>query len=342
MATSSRGTDPPLERTLFDEPYRFDFFQAVRLLERLLPERARVGVEARPAREVVRFLSKLSLVFPPSTIDRLEPSTDPAKAPRMTVAFLGLTGPSGVLPHVYTELLMQRERAGDRTLIDFLDLFNHRLISLFYRAWEKHHVVVAHERGEDDRFARYLFALMGLGIPPLRGRNSFPDVALLSYSGFFARRHRPAVVLESLLSDVFEAPVAVEQFFGHWLHLSPGDRSTIGANGANNSVGVSMVVGERVWDEQGSIRIRLGPLKFEQFRSFLPDGSAYRHLAELVRLFIGPELDFDVQLVLEAAEVPGCRLTSAPGEGIRLGRFAWPKNRQLGRDPDEAVFRARV
>jgi type VI secretion system protein ImpH len=342
MATESRGTDPPLERTLFEESYLFDFFQAVRLLERLYPDRSPVGGEAPPGREIVRFLAKLSLVFPPSSIDRIEPSQEPESAPKMTVAFLGLTGPSAVLPQVYTELLLQRQRAGDRTLADFLDLINHRLISLFYRAWEKHHVIVAHERGRDDRFARYLFALMGLGLPSLRDRQTFPDEALLSYAGFFARRHRPAVVLESLLGDVFDIPVAVEQFFGHWLALQPCDRSTIGADGAHNALGVSMVVGERVWDEQGSIRLRLGPLSFDQFRSFLPDGAAHRHLAELVRLFVGAELDFDIQLVLKAPEVPDCRLTAAPGQGVRLGRYAWTKNRPLGHDADEAVFRAKV
>jgi type VI secretion system protein ImpH len=346
MATPSRAPDPPLERTLVEEAYRFDFFQAVRLLERLLPDRSPVGGEAPPAREVVRFLTKLSLAFPPSAIDRIEPPREPGAEPtsphKMTVSFLGLTGPSSVLPHVYTELLLERRRAGDRTLADFLDLINHRLVSLFYRAWEKHHVVVAHERGADDRFAHYLFALIGLGTPPLRDRQSFPDVSLLTYSGFFARRQRPAVVLESLLGDVFGMPVAVEQFVGHWLALEPGDRSTIGTSGANNALGVSMVVGDRVWDEQGSIRIKIGPLTFDQFATFQPDAPSHRHLAELVRLFVDAEFDFDLQLILKADEVPDCRLTSAPGQGVRLGRFAWTKNRPISRDPADAVFRARV
>jgi type VI secretion system protein ImpH len=346
MATESRRPDAPLalERLLFAEAYRFDFFQAVRLLERLAGDSVPIGSEGPPRREAVRFRTERSLVFPASAIKSLEPQTSegPSRAPNMTVAFLGLTGPSGVLPHVYTELLLERARAGDRTLADFLDLINHRLISLFYRAWEKHHVIVAHEKGVADPFAGYLFALMGLGIPPLRDRHSFRDRSLLKYAGIFARRHRPAVVLEALLRDVFELPATVEQFVGHWLALEPGDRSTIGAAGANNALGVSLVVGERVWDEQGSIRVRLGPLSFDQFRSFLPDGPAYRHLTELVRLFVDAEFDFDVQLVLKDEEVPRCRLTSAPAQGARLGRFAWLKARPLGRDADDAVFRSRV
>jgi type VI secretion system protein ImpH len=342
MATESRGADPPLEHTLFSEAYRFDFFQAVRLLEQLAGSRTPLGGEGPPAREAVRFLTKLSLAFPPSAIDRIEPPREPDAPPQMTVAFLGLTGPSGVLPQVYTELLLERRRAGDRTLAEFLDMINHRLIALFYRAWEKHHVIVAHERVGDDPFAKYVFALLGLGIPPLRNRHSFPDIALLKYAGIFARRHRSAVVLEALLGDVFGLPVAVEQFVGRWLALEPSDRSTIGAAGANNALAVSMVLGARVWDEQGSIRIRLGPLSLAQFQSFLLGGPGFRHLTELVRLFVDAELDFDVRLVLKAGEVPDCRLSSDPARGARLGRFAWVKARPLSRDPDDAVFRSRV
>jgi type VI secretion system protein ImpH len=343
MATESRGADASLEHTLFAEAYRFDFFQALRLLERLFGRRTPVGGEGPPARDVVRFLTKLSLAFPASAIDRIEPPPPGSNAPpRMTVAFLGLTGPSAVLPHVYTELLLERKRAGDRTLADFLDMINDRLIALFYRAWEKHHVIIAHERGDDDAFARYLFALIGLGIAPLRNRHSFPDITLLKYAGIFARRHRPAVVLEALLGDVFGLPIAVEQFVAHWLALEPSDRSTIGTAGAHNKLGISLVLGDRVLDEQGSIRVRLGPLSLEQFQSFLPGSSSFLHLTELVRLFVDAELDFDVQLVLKASEVPDCRLGSDPAQGARLGRFAWLKAHPLRRDPDDAVFRARV
>jgi type VI secretion system protein ImpH len=327
---------------LFEEGYRFDFFQAVRLIERLFSDRRPVGGEDHPAREVVRFLTRSSLAFPPSAIDQVDPPREPDAPASMTVSFLGLTGPSGVLPYVYSELLLERRRAGDRTLADFLDLINHRLISLFYRAWEKHHVFVAHERGDKEGFERHLFSMIGLGTPPLRDRLSFPDRALLSYVGFFARRQRPAVVLEALLRDVFTRPVTVEQFSGQWLAIEPGDRSIIGSAGANNALGVSLIVGDRVWDEQGKIRVRIGPLSFIEFRSFLPDGASQRHLADLVRLFIDSELDFDVQLVLRADEVPDCRLASAPGLGAQLGRFSWLRSKPMSHDADDAVFRARA
>ena len=341
MAAPDRRTDPPLEQALFEEPYRFDFFQAVRLLGHLRPDRAPVGREAHPAREVARFLTHLSLSFPASSIHQLEPAPEDAP-PEMTVAFLGLTGPMGVLPHAYTELLMDRVRAGDRTAAAFLDLFNHRLISLFFRAWERVRPPLAFERGEDDRFSSYLFDLIGLGSGPLRDRHEFSDASLLFYSGHFAQRHRPAVALEALLNESFGLPVAVIQFVGRWLRLEPDDLSTLGASGRHNQLGSSFVLGARTWDEPGKFRLRVGPLDFPRFLSLLPDGPTFRPLAQMARLFVDAEFDFDLQLVLRAADVPPCRLSSAPGAGARLGRYAWLTSRTVTADVDDAVFPAGV
>ena len=314
---------------LFDEPYRFDFFQAVRLLGRLHPDRSPVGSGGAPGREWARFHARLSLTFPPSSVHSLEPSGDADEPPAMTVAFLGLVGPSGVLPRVYTELVMERRRAGDRTPAAFFGIFEHRAVSLFYRAWEKHHFIVARERGGLDPLTGCVFDLVGLGRGPLRDRHEFPDDALLFYAGLFAQRHRPAVALEALLRDYFEVPVTVEQFAGRWLRLAPGDRSTVGASGEHNGLGVSTVLGRKVWDEQGMIRVRLGPLTFKEFLAHQPDGPASLPVAQLVRIYVDWALDYPLQLVLRADVVPACRLTPGPRAGPRLGRYAWLKSKDF-------------
>ena len=185
MATPRGGSDAPLERKLAEEPFRFDFFQAVRLLRRLRAGRSRVGAEGPPRVEAVRFRTARGLAFPASALHRLEPPAEPGDPPALTVAFMGLTGPLGVLPHAYTDQVSERVRAGDGTLAAFLDLFNHRLISLFYRAWSKHRLAVLEERGDAGRLADYLLALIGLGLDPGRSadRHAFPDAALLFLAG---------------------------------------------------------------------------------------------------------------------------------------------------------------
>ncbi len=340
MATPVGREVPPVERTLFEEPFRFDFFQAVRLLERLAPGLRAVGREGPARREVARFGAARGLAFPASAIQALDGSGEGPAA--MTVGFMGLTGPMGVLPHSYTEMVVERQRAGDRTLAAFLDLFNHRLISLFYRAWEKYRPGLAYERGADDPFAGAIDSLIGLGMEPLRGRHAFPDAAPRFYAGLFAQRHRSAVMLERLLREYFGLPVEVLQFQGRWLRLDPADRSRLGASNRNNQMGVSLVVGERVRDEQGRFRLRLGPLTIRQFRALSPEGPAFRALVEMTRLYVDAELDFDVQLVLLASDVPDCRLGAGDGPGARLGRDAWLKVGPLSADADEAVHASGV
>lgn len=336
MAAAGRGTGSPLTQLLFDEPYRFEFFQAVRLLERLNPGRGPVGRDGDPREEAARFRAHASLSFPPSQIRRIDEGEGGGGAPEMTVAFMGLVGPLGVLPQHYTELVAERARYGDTALGEFLGLFEHRMLSLFYRAWEKHRVTAAHERGEFDQFTEYLFDLIGLGTRGLRGRTAVPDQALLLYGGLIAQRPHSASAVGAVLSDYFGAPARVEQFAGQWLGLEEGDRTRLGA--ANSRLGVDAVAGARVWDDQSKFRCRFGPLNFAQFRAFLPAGTAFRPAAELVRLLAGLEFDFDFQLVLRAEEVPGCVLSTGAAERPLLGWSTWLKTRDFAGDDSQVVL----
>lgn len=337
MATESRGTDHSLAGVLFDEPYRFDFFQAVRLLERIYPERRPVGRESEPSQEVARFRTRASLAFPPSEIHQLsaDPSDD-VRPPQMMVAFMGLTGPQGVLPHHYTELLIERARYKDTALWDFLDIFNHRVISLFYRAWEKHRFPVAYERGEEDCFTEYLFGLIGMGTSGLRGRMSFSDQALLFYGGLFAQRPHSASAIEAILGDYLGETVQVEQFAGQWLRLDDDSVTRLGK--ANSELGVNTVAGERVWDTQSKFRLKFGPLTLTSFSAMLPVGSAFKPAADFTRLLAGLELDFDVQLILKKKEVPSCILTTGAKRRPMLGWTSWLKSHAFNEDDSQVVL----
>jgi type VI secretion system protein ImpH len=381
MATASRGTSTAVnsERTtlaarLFEEGFAFDFFQAVRLLERLAPDRCPIGRAGPPQAEVVRLRAHLSLSFPPSPIYDIQPASADLPVPIMTVTFLGLTGPSGILPQHYTELLIRLEREGKgpekSALRAWLDLFNHRLLSLFWRSWEKYRFYIHYERGEHDgpepdAFTQALFSLVGLGLPALRNRlrvacreetaagmrerplARIDDRSLLHYSGFFAHRPRCAAALEALLRDYFGFDVQVRQFQGQWLRLEPVNQSRLGPAGSNCELGVNLVAGDRVWDVQCKFRVRLGPLRYAAFNEFLPDRSplptrkAFFLLVHLVRLYVGPELDFDVQLVLKAEDVPECLLSADPANGPRLGWNTWVRSQALRCDAEDAIFEGR-
>jgi type VI secretion system protein ImpH len=336
MATKSRRADPPLAQELFEEAYRFEFFQAVRLLERIEPQRKAVGRDADPASECVRFRTHQTLSFPPGEIQEItvDDTRDKETAPEMAVNFMGLTGPLGILPHHYTQLLMDRIRYRDTALWNFLDIFNHRMISFLFRVWEKHRFPIAYERGDLDQFTGFLFSLVGMGTSGLRGRLSFPDQALVFYGGQIAQRPHSASAVAAILGDYFNLQVELEQLAGQWLLL--GENATrLGAD--NSALGLSAVAGTRVWDTQSKFRIRLGPLKLWQLKQLLPSGSAYKPLRQLSRLLVGLEFDFDAQLILEADEVPAAKLSAAE-DGSRLGWTSWLKTRTFDLDDEQLVL----
>lgn len=356
---------------LHREGSRFTFFQAVRLLERLLPERALVGGVATPRSEIVRFRAHLSLAFPGTEIvqpraggagrgearnsyvilpARGHPSAprkelaDASQAPQpaqMTVAFLGLTGPQSTLPYHYTELLLERVlRYRDHTLRDFLDIFNHRLVSLFYRAWAKHRPLLSFERravgrmtegaaSPVDDWERFLCSLIGLGTEGLGAQLSFPARGLLAYAGPLAQRPRSASTLEKLLRDALSEPkLRVLEFIGQQYELPIESQACLGEH--NCELSLSAVLGDRVFLKDAKFRIQIGPLSIAAYRRLLPagaddgeDGALFRVLVELTRFFVGPTLDFDVELLLEDAERVGFCLGATGTLSPRLGMTTW-------------------
>jgi type VI secretion system protein ImpH len=329
----------PVRAMLEKEPYCVQFFQAVRLLERLFPDRKPVGLFVSPTTEVVQFSSVPTLAFPASEIQDLQTGKDGQL--KMFVNFMGLSAAVGVLPHVYTEFLLERARAKDRSPAEFFDIFNHRMISLFYRGWQKYRFYIAYERtgANDDAISARLLDLIGLGTESLTRRMDIADDACLYYVGLLSQRRPTAQGLKQLLEDYFEVKVGVEQFTGTWRRLPPGNLTFLRDSGSFcERLGMGTIVGDEAWDQHGAITIRLGPLSFERYREFLPGGRANKELRAWLRMYTNREFDFVIQLVLERAEVPPMNLGDTGDAASRLGLVSWVKNRALDRDPDEATY----
>lgn len=328
----------PLNQEIFDEPYRFEFFQAVRLLEKIFPEKKAVGREALPPDEVVRFRSRVALDFPPSEIHELKNSVDEKTEEQkleMFINFMGMVGVSGVLPVHYTELIMERVRYRDTAMWAFLDIFTHRSVSMFFRAWEKYRFPVAYERG-DDAFTSYLFDFAGLGTKGIRGRMAIEDESLLPYSGLIAQKPHSSNSLDNILSDYFGTTAKILQFYGQWLNLSEESITKLGTE--NSGLGISAIIGTRIWDQQSKFRIRLGAMTFKQFQGFLPNGSAHKPLKSIVKFMVGLELDFDIQLVLKAKQVPGTILTTRALRRPMLGWTSFLKSKPFKKDDEQVVL----
>lgn len=322
MATEERRARPSIENRLHEEWYRFSFFSAVTLLETLAPSKTALGTGSEPAKEAVRFSVKPGFSFPPSEIAGLSPGDDTRPAV-MDVAFLGLIGPSGLLPHWYNSLAIERLRAKDSTLTAFFDLFHHRLISFFYLAWKKHQFPVTFQPGASDKLSRYLLSLCGLGTPRLTGKIGFAEESLSFYSGLFSRRIPAESSLRSTLGHFTGTEAIIEQFVARTIPLDPGDITRLGQ--ANSQLGQG-ILGEAVWECQTKFRVELGPMSFDEYNRFIPSGDMHKPTFALIRYMVGIEYDFEVSLRLKRSEPPPCILgASTTGPPTRLGWSTWLK-----------------
>ncbi len=324
-------------KILEEEPFSVRFFQAMRLLERAAGSGAPVGHFSRPEDEAVRFKSLPSLGFPPSELYDLTRS--PGGQWQMTVQFMGLTAALSALPAVYTEAVLLRMREKDHAMRDFFDIFNHRIISLFYRAWEKHRFFIGYEAGHDDLLSLRLFDLLGLGTEGMRNRGRLADGACMYYAGLLGRQVRSATSLRQILEDFFEVPIQINQFAGTWRALPPENRTCLlGTLSINEQLGFGVVAGDEVWDHHGRIQISIGPMRFERYQQFLPQESAYRELVGWMQFYADGAYETQVQLILEKQDVPACELGDPGARTPRLGLASWLTTKPRKTDADEATY----
>jgi type VI secretion system protein ImpH len=339
MHSKKRRIEPPVIERLFREPYRFDYFQAVRVLDTWLRRR---GVPAQDvAPRFLRFENSTSLGFPASQLEAIgtEPRDIAHDAPalaaavaastlqaiRVRPAFMGLLSGTGVLPTHYTERIAEHELhqkdAGPRA---FLDTLSNRSLAQFYAAWKKYRLELHYEGDKEDGFLPLLLDLAGLGQPALRKHLRAREGGLRDETiGYFAAaiRQRPvsAVQIARVLSDYFGQPVEVEQFVGGWYAVPPPQQSTLGNPSA--TLGRTALTGGRVWQRDLKLRLVVGPLDRAGFAAFLPGGTAAGALRTLLSLFTGLTLEYDIELVLRAADVSS--VTLGDDDAGRLGWNAY-------------------
>lgn len=339
MACENRKTSPRLEALLGllkEKPYEFGFFYAMRLIDCMNRQRARLGESRKPEDDPIRLAQEPEMTFAPSTITRYEESVK-RKIPRLLVRFMGLLGPNGPLPLHLTEYARTRLRPPyhDRTFAWFLDVFHHRLLSLFYRAWAMNEPTVSFDRPESDRFALYVGALAGRGLPAMRQQDAMPDSSKLYYCGLLANQARNADGLQAMVRDFFAIPTFVLEFIGEWLPLPTRHLSRLGQERSTCTLGQSAFIGLSVWSCQHKFRIVLGPLDYDEYLSFLPKGQRLHRLKALVRNYIGDELAWDVHLILQREETPATRLNGH----FHLGWTSWLGKRESAGDADDLILR---
>ena len=355
MPAKERRIHSSLIDSLDNEPHRFEFFQAVRMLLAHHRQNSN-GKEADALEHIVRFRNSVSLAFPPSEIESMaiewedaeesesKQGRDMRKAfKRVTLvpSFMGLTGPSGVLPRHYTQHVAEREiYHRDTATRAFLDIFTTRAVSLFYQSWLKYRLYFQYEADRKQRFLPLVLSLAGLGLLGMRERltdrsHGMADESLAYYAS--ALRNRPQSVewFSRIVGQYFQVPCQVEQFVGQWLDLPPQEHTRLGMS--NCALGQTSFCGDRIWDRQSKVRLTIGPLRKKQFDEFLPRAAASANLRRLFRLMVGTTLDCEVRLVLDKRDVTVARLDSQSGFA-RLGWSAWCKSTDIRSDSCDTAY----
>jgi type VI secretion system protein ImpH len=330
MSTPQRRYGAGLIDQLFETPHRFEFFQAVRLLERWLGGQEG-GPDLLPSQ--LRFRNSISLSFPASEIESLqvnrreaaEDGEEPSPQIVITPAFMGMLGVAGALPIFYTEQIAQRELyQKDYAARAFLDVFSHRAVALFYTAWKRHRLQFQYESGRTNRFTPLVLALAGVGQGALQDRlkpddGGVADESLAFFAGTLQQRAVSAVQLQKLLTRYLGVPASIEQFCGRWYNLPATARTWLGMS--NGVLGRSALSGERVWQRDLRVRVVLGPLGHRLFRRFLPGAPGATALRELLTLLSGVSLEYEINLVLQADAVQSSSLDS--DRPALAGRLGW-------------------
>lgn len=357
MAADRGPSADALMRRLTADPYQFDFFQAARRLQCARLDLPPIGQSKRPSDDAVRFSQEPSTSFATSTLNGLRRSaSDPA--PRLFVNFMGLLGPSGPLPIHLSDFARQRERNHrDPTFARFLDIFNHRMVSLMFRAWSLNQPGVQYERtpkGQFDPYSMQIGATIGIGQASLRNRDALPDEAKLAFAGRLACQSPHPEGLVAIIKQYFKVPATLEEFVGRWADLPPQYRCQLGKSRESSSLGGEgmCAAGTRYWDCQGQFRIRIGPMKLADYERLMPrhrvgldGGRSFRRLEAWVLNYLGYELAWDVQVGLLQSEVPKLRLGGKPDGvagkdgGCRLGWTTWVTSQPVEADRHDLVVR---
>ena len=308
---------------LREDPHAFDLFQAISLLERSEPARAPVGT-AGGMDEALRLAAQVDMSFAPSDVADLQDSTRPGPPLTLKSPVLTLAGAQGPLPIPFTELLMERRRARDMSGLDFLDIFNQRLLGFLYRSRRKHHLALSTDAINTAPLVRSLDALASLGrAEGVRGPDG--QQAWLRHAGLQGAAPRSMASLLAVVRDRMGVRFNGKQFVGGWHPLAVCDRARLHDPGKpvtrQARLGMGASLGARAWDQGAGLALDAPPLKAAQYAALLPGEKDNALLGWLVARHL--QRDIQVRLRLQLAGRPHTLLGAGQPLAPRLGLSTW-------------------
>ena len=315
MAEPERKSNAYLSQLLATEANRFGFFQAVQLIQRMAPSGSvPVGETGPLMSEAIRFTVNPNTVFHPSDIHHIEPRVvkNGAVYSRVQTNFMGLFGSASPMGNFVTEDVLRADAQDDSSLRSFYDLFHHRLISLFFRAWKKYRFSAGFRTDASDPFTKRLLAFVGVDIWGAVSKHGLPPGDLLPLAALLSSRTRPARTLQIVLERLLPGyKVQIEQFVARRVRLDDSQRVSLGKN--NTSLGESLTIGRSVIDRSGAFRVVVGPVGYDVFEAFIPGGRHHERMRRVIEQFSGGILESELELRLSEKESPRFQLGTRRG-----------------------------
>lgn len=303
---------------------RGNFHTLVAFIERMAKAKVRVGGDGPVRDEPIRFRHDPSLAFSKSDVTELElsdGSDSSGKTFEITTSFLGLTGTVTPLPTYFCTEVAQN--LGDNGVLqDFLDVFHHRILSLFYRSTSRYNYATEFSSDGKDQWSERLLAFAGIEIGT--AEPAIPRWRLLRLMPLLVRSGSSTWALRTALEDVLEdhldgASIEIEQFVGNLVEIAVSQQIRLGVDNCN--LGTTTVLGERAYDRTGKFNIVIGPLSAEAYNRFQSDEEVRQLISGTVGLFCRDPLDYDLALVLGEETIPGLRLSASSPSKLGIDTF---------------------
>ena len=281
----------------------YDFFQAVRKIENALETERTLGTTSHPKFDLLRFKQNAELKFHTGAISKSELNVSQKKL-EMFVNFFGLLGTNSPMPYFFTEHIIDMAREGNTSLIDFLDIFQHRMLSFFYRAWAVNQQCVSYENNKEDHFKEYIYSIISENYQHNRNESSLPEDSKIYYSGHLIHAEKKSESVRAILNSYFDVPVTINEFEPFWLDIPDESNFRLGGSSENGCLGRSTFAGEKTYNCTMKYKIIIGPMKYKKYKSMLPGTLGYRNLIDWLDHCTPHELTWEVQFTLESNEVP--------------------------------------
>lgn len=308
-----RKTQPPHSRLtprLEADITRVNFYRFCQLLEKCHPDKPLMGSTSHPSDDPVRLLPHPGMGFPASELRSVEYSEEDDTAPPVVrTTFMGLYGVDSPLPTAYIDDITQ-QREGHEALQGFLDIFNHRILTQFYRIWRKYSYSATFESGGTDAISQSLLGLIGLGIPGTANKIATPVSRFLGLLGVLRQPGKTQEGMQAIVhllapettvcvSPYCLRPIAVRRPLGFY------DDDDLVLDG-------NTPLGDEAMDASSQLLLELITSSEQEAKGWMPDGQLYQDFLVMLRVYLGWRFKAKIRLTVSTCLLPIPPLGDAP------------------------------